>query len=238
MVRALVRLAVGLALAGAVLWFALPVAASSLASVAVGAAGVSGRDLWTTVIARPPFKLLLLEADALQVRAGPGTWRGLRFGRLDVTLEGLRLGAPPRTIDGRIDDAEFADASGASIRADAIVLSGSASTPDVRVELGLADLSAIIGRRLPEALGGGEARIHLAPPDGVRIVTAGGELTARIVLRPGGGLRLVVTAPAGSAIDFALLDPGPALPVRIATVTIDGDVLVLRGTVDARALGL
>jgi hypothetical protein len=237
-VRALVRVAFGLALAGAVLWFALPVAASSLAGAAVGAAGVSAQDLSTIVIARPPLKLLLLEADALQVGAGPGTWRGLHFGRLDVTLEGLRLGAPPGTVDGRIDDLEFADGSGASVRADAIVLSGSASTPDVRVELGLADLSAVIGRKLPEALGGGEARIQLAPPDGVRIVTAGGELSARIVLRPDGGLSLVVTPPAGSAIAFALLEPGPALPVRIATVTIEGDVLVLRGIVDARALGL
>ena len=238
MIRGLVRLLLWLALAGAVLWFALPAAASSLAAAAVGAAGLAGEGVSTSVVARPPFKLLLLEADAIVVRSGPATWRGLRFGALDITVGGVRLGSPPRDVTGRIDDVEFADAAGATVRAMSIDLSGAASTPDVRVRLGLADVSALIGRVLPGEPGGPATAITLAAPDGVRIATSAGEATARIVLRPDGGLDLLVGAPGGTPIALSLLTPGDAIPVHLSGVAIEGESLVLSGTVDARSLGL
>jgi hypothetical protein len=172
------------------------------------------------------------------VRAGPSTWRGLRFAALDLTLTGLRLGAAPRDISGHIDGVEFPDVAGATVRATSIELSGPASTPDVRVLLGLADFSALVGRALPAGLGNAGARITLAAPDGVRIATPSGEATARIVLRPDGGLDLVVTTPGAGSVPVTLLAPGGPLPVRLSGVAVDGDRLVLSGSVDARSLGL
>jgi hypothetical protein len=202
-------------------------------------AGLSGEDVSTSVIARPPLKLLLLEADAVRVRSGPGSWRGLRFGSLDVTVDVARLGSPPGDVRGRIDAVEFADATGATVRASSIELSGVASTPDVRVALALDDVSALVGRALlPAGLGGPDARIALAPPNGVRIVTPAGESTARIASRADGGLDLLFAAPGVPSVTLSLLEPGAALPVRILGVSVDGDSLVLRGTVDARSLGL
>jgi hypothetical protein len=238
-IRGLFRLALGLVLAAGVLWIALPVAASGVASAAVAAAGLSGDDVSTSVVAHPPLKLLLLEADAVVVHSGPAAWRGLRFGALDLTLSGLRLGSPPSGVAGRLADVEFPDAAGAPVRATSIVLSGSASTPDVRVNLGLADVSTLIGRVLPEGLGGARAHISLSGSDLVRIATPAGELTARIALRADGSLDLIVTMPGTpTALVLSLLTPGDALPVHLSAVGVDGESVVLSGSVDARSLGL
>jgi hypothetical protein len=237
-IRALFRLVLGLLLAGAVLWFALPAAASSLAGVAVSAAGLTGDDISASVAARPPLKLLLLEADSIRVRSGAATWRGMRFGSLDVTIADIRLGGSPQRIDGTIRDVEFADDSGATVRATSIALSGAAATPDVEVTMSDADVSALVGRALPATLGGAGARITLASPSGVHITTAGGEATARIALRADGGLDLVVTVGAAPPLTLTLLAPGAAIPLRVSEVRVDGANLVLRGSADTRSLGL
>jgi hypothetical protein len=234
----LVRVILTLSLAGAVLWLALPVAASTLAGVAVGAAGLHGDDVSASVSADPPFKLLLLEADSVRLRSGPSTWRGVTFAQLDLTFRGLRLGAEPGTVEGRLDGVEFPDSTGATLRAETVFISGAASTPDVRVEFAAADFASLVGRALPAGLLGATAPLELIPPDRVRIQTAVGEVVARLVLGQDGLVNLALSGPGVGSVTIALLEPGRALPLQLQSVAFDGGNLVLRGTVDARSFGL
>jgi hypothetical protein len=234
----LVRLILTLSLAGAVLWLALPVAASTLAGVAVGAAGLHGDAVSVSVSADPPFKLLLLEADTLRIRSGPSSWRGVTFGQLDLTFTGLRLGTGPESVEGHIDRVEFPDTRGGTLRAETVLISGAAATPDVRVEFPAADIQSLIGRALPAELSAVSPLIELVPPDQVRLHTALGEIVAHLVLGDDGRLDLVLGGPGAVSATIAILQPGAVLPLQLTSVEVDGGNLVLRGKVDARSIGL
>ena len=238
MLAGLVRLILTLSLAGAVLWIALPVAASAAAGAAVSAAGLHGEGVSVSVHADPPLKMLLLEADTVRVTSGPSSWRGVTFGQLDLTFTGLRLGSAPRTVEGRLDRVEFPDSAGAILRATTSVVSGPASTPDVRVELAAADFKSLVGRALPAGFADATALIELVPPDQARIHTVLGDVIARLVLGQDGTLDLVLGAPGVGGVTFALLEPGAALPLQLRSVEVDRGNLVLRGTVDVRSIGL
>jgi len=234
----LVRLILTLSLAGAVLWLALPVAASTVAGVAVGAAGLHGDAVSVSVSADPPFKLLLLEADTLRIRSGPSSWRGVSFGQLDLTFTGLRLGTRPRTVDGRLDRVDLPDTRGGTLRAATVLVSGAAASPDVRVEFPVADIQSLIGRALPAELSAVSTLIELVPPDQVRLHTVLGEIVAHLVLGQGGRLDLVLGGPGVVTATITILEPGAALPPQLTSVEVDGGNVVLRGTVDARSIGL
>jgi hypothetical protein len=234
----LVRLIATLSLAGAVLWVGLPVAASTLAGVAVGAAGLHGDTVSVSVNADPPFKLLLLEADTLRVQSGPSSWRGVTFGQLDLTFTELRLGTGPGTVEGHIDRVEFPDTRGGTLRAATVLVSGAAATPDVRVEFPAADIRSLIGRALPAELSAVSTLIELVPPDQVRLHTALGDIVAHLVLGQDGRLDLVLGGPGVVSATIAILEPGATLPLQLTSVEVDGGNVVLRGTVDARSIGL
>lgn len=238
MLSGLVRLILTLSLAGAVLWIALPVAASAAAGAALGAAGLHGEGVSVSVGADPPLKMLLLEADTLRVRSGPSTWRGVTFGQLDLTFTGLRLGAEPQGVEGRLDGVEFPDSAGGILRAATVFISGPAATPDVRVEFAAADVESMIGRALPGGFSSVSTLIELIPPDEARIHSALGDVVARLVLEQDGRLNLVLGGPGVGSVTVALLQPGAALPLQLRSVEIDGGHVVLRGTVDARSIGL
>jgi hypothetical protein len=234
----LVRLILTLSLAGAVLWVALPVAASTLAGVAVGAAGLHGDGVSVSVSADPPFKLLLLEADTARLRSGPSSWRGVTFGQLDLTFTGLRLGALPGTVEGRVDRVEFPDTTGGTLHAGTVLISGAAATPDVRLDIAAADFRSLVRRALPAELSAVSTLIELTPPDQVRLHTALGELIAHLVVGQDGRLDLALSAPGVGSVTITLLEPGAALPLRLQSVAVEGGNVVLRGTVDARSIGL
>jgi hypothetical protein len=236
-VGGLLRVILALALAGAVLWFGLPVAASGAAGALVSAAGLKGEDVSISVEARPPLKLLLLEADAMRVRSGSGTFRGATFKALDVTLSGVGLGRPLGSVAGRIEGVEFTDASGSAVSADSIDLSGPATAPDVRIEISAAEVATLVSRVLPTGIGLASA-IALSAPDAVRITTTIGEFGARLVTASDGGLRLVLDGAGVGTVTLTVFAPSLTLPLRLHSAAVEGDTLVLRGKVDAAALGL
>ena len=235
--RGIARAVIALALAGTVLWFGLPLAASAVAGAVVSGAGLEGDGVVVSVEAMSPLKLLLLEADAVHIRSGPATFRGARFQSLDVRLLGLSLGAPPRAVAGRLDQVEFTDGSGVTMRAESVELSGAAEMPQVRIEISPAEVSSLLGRALPRELAPA-ATVALSAPDGVRIATAAGEISARLVPASDGSLELVVSGPGASTIRITVLTPGPALPLTLSGAGVEGGALVLRGTLDASSLGL
>lgn len=238
MFRAIVRLVIFLALATAVLWVGLPVAAAAVARAAIGSSDLQADDVQVSVAANPPLKLLLLEADSIRIQATHATWRGLVASRIDVTLHGLRLGGSPETIDGRLDSVAFTDAAGVTVTADSMAFSGAAASPSVEVRLAALEVAALVGRVWPAGPNAAGAIVGLAPPDGVRISTAQGEVVARLRLTDDGSLVLALSGPGVPALQLTILQPGPSLAVHLDSATVDGAFLVLRGTVDARSLGL
>ena len=236
--RTLLRLLLTTLLAGAVLWVTLPLAASTLARGAVVAAGLEGEDIEVTVLADPPLKLLLLEADAVRISAGLGTWRGISFTGIDATVATTRLGGPLGAVEARLEGVQLPSEDGARLRVGTVLVSGPLASADLRIRLSSDDLEVALRQALPPDLGSLAGAITLAPPDGLRIATAGGDVAARLILRPDGSLDLSVDGPGGSSVTVTVLRAGAALPVRLQSVTVDDSWVELRGTLDARDLGL
>jgi len=237
MLRGLRRLALGALLAGAVLWFALPVAASTLAWGAVAVAGLHGEGIEIAVVADPPLKLLLLEADAVHISARQGTWREIAFESLQASVTGLRLGGSRGVVDARLEGVELPAEEGARVRANTVLISGPLASADLRIQLSRDDVLAAVRKALPPDLAAFAGAISLVPPDGVRIATADGEVTARLSLGSDGSLNLTIDVPGRATLTATILRPGAALPLRLEGFSIDGASVELRGTLDGRGLG-
>ena len=233
----LLRLLLILLLAGAVLWVSLPLAASALARGAVVAAGLDGESVEVTVLANPPLKLLLLEADGIRIRSGRGTWRGIVFARLDATVTTARVGGSAGAIAARLDGVELPGEGGVHLQVGMVDVSGRLESADVVVRLSRAEVEVAVRQALPPDLRALAGTITLSPPDGVRIAAPGGEVFARLALTPDGSLGLRVEVPGQPAITATVFRPDVAVPIRLRGVTMDGSSVELRGTLDARDLG-
>jgi len=237
MFASLFRLILTIVLAAAVLWFALPVAASTLGGAAVAAAGLRGEGVHVSVTADPPLKLLLLQADAVHIEAHDSTWHAYTFEVLDLTVSRLRGGVASGSIDGHLDGVGIPDGSGGTVRADTILVSRSVTNAELAIELTRDDVQAAVRRALAGKQGD-LAAITLAPPDAVSIDTPAGQLLARLDVAQDGSLGLVLSAPGVPARTITLLEPGSELSIHFGSVAVSPTAVELRGTIDARTFGL
>src|SRR5512142_93137 len=85
-------------------WFVLAPLAGAVIATGLVASGLSGSGTTVEVTASPPYELLSLHADAVDIHSSDVTWRGLSASTLDVRLIGLDLGArTAEAVRGRLD---------------------------------------------------------------------------------------------------------------------------------------
>src|SRR3972149_4867943 len=82
-----------------------------------------GEDVEAPPPPPPPLKLLLLEADAVRISAGHGTWRGISFTGIDATVATTRLGGPLGAVEARLEGVPLPGEDGARLRGGTVLVS-------------------------------------------------------------------------------------------------------------------
>jgi hypothetical protein len=209
-----------------------PGIAGTLASGALGQAGVTGTDTQVNVVSDPPTELLEGRADRVEIRSTSATIGGLQAETVDLAL--LDVSLANRTwgrIEGRLGGVTLQAADGSLVRAEQVDLAGppDATVATVRVAGDVVEALALEAVRRNTGLTISD--VTLVEPDLVTIGAFGIGVQGRLVVEPDGWLALAVALPGEPRVPLFTPDP-----LRLQTVAVSGGGLVLTGTIDLAGL--
>jgi hypothetical protein len=222
-------LAALLALAGG--WFGGPALASALVEGGLTAAGFEGRNTVVRVSSEPPIGVLGGTVERVDIASDDAQIDEIRARRVDIGLLGVNL--LDRTvagIDGDLTGVTFTSAPDAP-PVSTIELHGRADAADAVLTMSAPAVERYAAKQIDDAVGVNVAAAELREPDILRFSVAGVPIGGRLVIEPDGRLALATELPGNPRI--ALLDPAP---LRVESVTVLGNQLVLTGTLDVEAL--
>ncbi|HYM83921.1 MAG TPA: hypothetical protein VEY67_07215 [Candidatus Dormibacteraeota bacterium] len=225
----------GLAFLAVLGWYALPVLAASLVTVTLATAGVSGTGTSVDVVASPPYELLAMHADEVDIVSSSVSWRGITAASMSVRLDGVDLGArTAASVTGRLASVSVPTGDG-PLPVDSIALDGPSGSIRAVLALDAATVARLARAAAAQAIGREPTAVELGPPDHV-IVTVGSQRSeGQLVVQPDGTIAISLP-PFGSAV---LADPAAGLPFRLEGVVVaPGGGVTLSGTIDPAALGL
>lgn len=210
----LVSAAIVIAVAGALVWFALPPLLGTLAQGALVAVGFDAAATSVTVAADPPPRLLTLEADVVHIAATNVRFRGLVAAEADVTLRDVHL--LDRTfgsLQGTLRGVRLTAPAGDEIGVPLVELAGTPDAIRATLTVPAADAQALGSAAVERAIGITPSRVRLVAPDQVRIEAGGQAIEGRLAVREGS---LVLVPPAALGLDPVPLVAGtPELPLRV-----------------------
>lgn len=215
-------------------WFALPPLAGAVVTAGLATSGLSGTGTTVVVDASPPFELLDLHADAIEVHSTDVSWRGVEAATLELRLTGVDLGARTAVaVTGRLDGVTIPTSQG-STPVERIDLDGPSSSVQATLTLDSTTVARLAANAVETAIGRPATTIELQAPDRV-IVTVGSQRVESQVVVENGAL-VIDVPPLGRAV---LAEPSGDLPFLLRSVSIlPGGGATLLGTVDPHALGL
>lgn len=211
----------------AIAWFGGPPIASAIVGTTLTAAGLEATDLDVHVEADPPFLVAVGRADRITIEGTDVDWDGLEARTLDLTLDDVDLlGPSARMVDGRLEGVELPgiDPPG-SLANVAFEGPGDAATATVSIDAETVEAMAIAA--FENRLGVRPAGATLSEPNVIRIQAGPVEVVGALTIGPGGSLD--ATTPLGTT---RIVEPDPTLPIELASVAVEGDDLILTGTID------
>jgi hypothetical protein len=216
----------------------LPAFAAGILTAGVTAAGLQADDTTVTVTSDPPTDLVGLHADRVRVRATDATFRGLRIGALDVTLEDV--GIVDRTVgavDGRLTDVVVPNVGAREVDLGAITLSGGGEAVTATAVVASNQAERLVADALETELGGRPSSVTLEAPDRIT-VDVGVPVRGRLLVTPEGDLVVRVSDGPAEGREVVLVRGGEDLPIRLTSVTVTGDGdLRLAGELEIGLLG-
>jgi len=222
-------LAALLALAGG--WIGGPVLAAALVEGGLAGAGFEGRNTVVRVTSEPPIAVLGGTLQRVEVGADDAKLDEIGARRIDMALLGMNLLDRTVTeIDGDLTGVTFASAPDAP-EISRIELHGRAADADAVLTMSAAAVERYAADRIDDAVGVNVGAAQLREPDILRFSVAGVAIEGRLVIEPDGRLALATNLPGDPRIP--LLDPAP---LRVDSVVVLDDELVLTGTLDVEAL--
>lgn len=225
-----VLIAAGL-LVGLLAWFASPLLASAAIGIALQNGGFSSTSQTITATSDPPPKLLLGQADRVEIRANGVAFRTFRAQSLDLVLTGVDvLKRTATTIRGSVDAASVTTADRVPTEAD-LRIDGTATAASTEIVVSGATVDRVVRATFADEIGVAITRTELVAPDVLRIVTPAAALEGRVVIDASGAVALSTRL--GSA---PILSLDRSFPLRLESVrVVDGD-LVITGSLDATSL--
>jgi hypothetical protein len=218
-------IAIGLVLV--VAWFGGPTLAGVLVERSLDGAGFVAAERTVTVSSDPALEILTGHADRVTIRATRATIRDLTAARLLLTLSNVDLVARRfARIDGQLDDVLIHAADGSSVPASSVTLTGNADTANAIVRIDRSVVEALLGVAIRRQTGLSVSGLTLSEPDRIRF-TAGLTISGRFAVAADGSL--VIAATSGDT-RFTVFQPNPDL--RLTSVGVSGNELVLKGTTD------
>ena len=214
----------------------LPAVAAGVLTTGVKAAGLDAADTTVTVTSDPSWDLLGLHADRVRVRATNATFRGLKIGALDVTLQNVAL--LDRTaggVAGRLTGVTVPNVAGQPLGLAAITVGGGGTNITASTTITAADAQALVAAELASVVGVTvpASAVHLSAPNKVVVKAA---VTMSATLAVDGAGNLVATVPGASPV--TVLRAGQDLPLRLTSVKVDAaGNLLLAGDLAVSILG-
>jgi hypothetical protein len=216
-----------LLLAGAVcvlgVYVLLPAAADGMMTMAVGAAGLQAPDTVVRVRSDPPWDLVGLHADTVQVRATGATFRGYRVDSVAFDLGNVSLlDRTAKSVAGRLDGLVLPDIGPKGLRLATVTLSGSGGAITATSLVASAAAQVLIADAVQATLGRRPTAVELATPDRVT-VHLGSDVTGTISVLTSGRLVIHVEGGAMAGQDLVVLGAGAGLPFTLTSVTVTPD---------------
>ncbi len=216
-------------------WFALPPLAGAVIATGLVASGLSGTGTTVEVTASPPYELLTLHADAVDIHSTDVTWRGITATTLDLRLTGLDLGArTAEAVTGRLDTLSIPTQAGTTA-VERMDLAGPSSAVKVVLTVDPETAMRLASHAVETATGRAPTSVQLGAPDVITVTVGEQKAVGTLSVDPTGAI-VVTIPPFGHAV---LADPSAELPIVVGSVTVaSGGEVVLGGTFDPIALGL
>lgn len=229
----LIQLVLLFVVAFCLLWFALPLGVSTLATGALNASGFSGTDTKVEVSANPPPLLLTGHADKIHITSSQVSISDLHAASVDVTLGDVdMLGRKIGTVSGTLDGVRVAAPNGDPVTIDEVTLDGSATATTATSRMSVATAQALVESQL-KAQTGVAAKVVLKGPN-LATITINGKPQPGRLLTISGSLLLV---PDGNTLPtVTLIAPGGGNPFRVTSVTVGLAGVMLVGTIDVQDL--
>ncbi len=224
-------------LLAALAWFGVPPAADWLVTQAVRAS-ISG-DVHAHVAADPPPRLLLLQADTLQIDGTGVTLSGgsISAASLSLTLTDVNLlSRHASRVSGSLGGVSVAAAGLARgpLPIRSVTLSGPSDDVAAVMTVDASTALAIVRAEVGRLTGVAPADVSLLAPDSLRIVAAGQVSVARLAVVQGS----LIAQPSSAAIGAITIVDGASLgPLRLTSVQVTATSVVLTGLLDSAALG-
>lgn len=212
-------------------WFGGPPIAEALVTTGLTASGLHSDDLAVQVEADPPLRLATGHADRVVVDGTDVSWNGLTADALHLTLDDVDfLGRSAGQTNGRLTGVELPNVDPPGSKA-TVDIAGPGASAVVTVTIDNATVERMAIEAFEQKLGVRPSSATLSEPNVIRFtagpVTASGALT----IGPDGSLG--VTTPLGTV---TVLERSPSQPIQLTSVAVEGDNLVLTGTLNVKDL--
>jgi hypothetical protein len=213
------------------LWVGAPPVAEALVTTGIRSAGVRSEDLTVDVRSDPPFELAVGRADRVVVEGSDVDWKTLRADTLSLTLDDVDLiGRSAARANGRLTGVELADVEPPGSAA-TVDIAGPARSATVTITFDRSTAEAIAAGAFEQRTGVRPTRTRLSAPDAIRFEAGPIDVSGAITVGPDGSLG--VTTSQGRVI---MLDSAATQPIHLTDVAVDGDELVLTGTLDVESV--
>ena len=223
----LIQILIALVVVFLLLWFALPLAASALATGALNAAGFTGTDTKVEVSANPP-PMLLSGRGTVHITSTQVSLSDLHAAGVDVTLGDVDLMSRKiGTVGGTLTGVQVAAPNGDAISIGRVTLAGPANDTVATCSMSMAQAETLAESQL--AAQGVQATVHLTAPNAVTLNVGGKSYKGRLVASDG-SLKMV---PENKAMPTVLLfSPGSGNPFHVSSVAIGQTDVTLTGTIN------
>lgn len=212
-------------------WFGGPPIAATLVTTGLTSSGLHSDDLEVTVQADPPLALALGRADRVVVSGTDVEWNGLTADTLDLTLRGVDfLGRRADQANGVLTGVELPNVDPPGSKA-SVDIAGPGDSAVVTVTVDSATVEAMAIEAFDQKLGVRPTSATLSEPNVIRFQAGPVKVAGALTIGPGGSLG--VSTPLGTV---TVLEPSPSQPIHLASVAVEGDNLVLTGTLDVGEL--
>ena len=211
-------------LGGAVLvlltYVVLPAAAAGVLTVTISAAGLDAPDTVVRVRSDPPWDLLGLNADQVQVRATHATFHGLAVDTLAIDLSDVAiLGRTAGSVVGRLDGVTLTGVGARDIRLATVTLSGTGQALTATSEVTATAAETLVADAVEATIGTRPSSVTLGAPDQVT-VRVGSDVTGSLRVRADGTLVAGLEGGRLTGREGVLLPADASLPFTLVSVTV------------------
>jgi hypothetical protein len=212
-------------------WFGGPPIAATLVTTGLSSAGLHSADLNVDVRSDPPLAVALGRADRVVVSGSDVEWNGLTADTLDLTLNDVDfLGRSAKQVNGVLTGVQLPNVDPPGSKA-TVDIAGPGDSAVVTITIDSATVEAMATEAFIRKIGVRPTSATLSEPNVIRFQAGPVQASGALTIGPNGSLG--VTTPLGT---ITVLEPSPSQPIHLASVGVQGDNLVLTGTLDVKDL--